>query len=178
MVIDLTALEEGKGPWSKQAEPEKIELAYPEYEFSDPVSVRLQINRSEDQYIIRGRVATRAHTRCVKCLEAFELSVDEEIGWVVQVASDSKMLAEEEELEDFWFIQKGESQLDITSRVREMVLVSLPDHPTCREDCRGLCPHCGKNLNAGPCDCRNNEPDHRWAQLKDLVRGKRDSSGR
>lgn len=169
MVIDLTTLEEDEGSWNKQVEPEEINLTFSEYEFSDPVHVDLHINYTENQYIIRGRIATKAHTHCVKCLVPFELPVNEEVGWVVQVVSDPKIVANEEELEDFWFIEKGECQLDITSRVREAVLICLPDHPVCRKDCPGLCSQCGENLNEGPCGCATVEIDSRWAPLKDLL---------
>jgi len=175
MVIDLTALKEDEGFWNKQVEPEDIELTFPEYAFSDPVHVSLHINHTEGQYIIRGQVATKARTKCVKCLVPFGLAVNEEVNWVAQAVSNPEVVAKEEELEDFWFIEKGESQLDITSRVREAILICLPDHPVCRKDCRGLCAQCGENLNQGPCGCANVEIDSRWAPLKDLLGGNKES---
>ncbi len=177
MVIDLTAVEEDGGVWNKQVEPDEIDLTFPEFEFANPVQVDLHINHTEGQYIIRGRVATKTHAECVKCLVPFELPVDKEVNWVVQTVADPKIAAQEEELEDFWFIEKGEIQLDITSRVREAVLIFLPDHPICRKDCQGLCSQCGENLNDGPCGCTNIEIDSRWAPLKDLLGGNKESSG-
>jgi len=169
MVIDLTALSEGETRWSQTAGPEDLELELPDFTFGNPIAVRLAVNHVESQYILKGWINATARTRCVKCLEEFELAVDEEIGWVVQVIADPAALAEQEESDDFWFIDRTQSQLEIAPRVRETVLINLPAHPVCRTDCRGLCPRCGANLNQGPCGCTKKEIDNHWGPLKDLL---------
>ena len=52
--------------------------------------------------------------------------------------------------------------------LREQVLLALPLKAICRDDCRGLCPHCGKNLNLEQCDCAEPMEDPRWSALKDI----------
>jgi len=178
MEIDLTTLGEGEANWRKETGPEELELAYPDYAFPAPVRVDLKINHSESQYVLRGQIETLARTRCVKCLDDFGLPVGAEVGWVVQVTADREQMETSEDLDDFWFIEKGATHLDITTRVRELILVNLPDNPVCREDCRGLCPRCGTNLNEGPCDCPRKEIDNRWGPLKDLLKDDTDASGR
>ena len=59
--------------------------------------------------------------------------------------------------------------IDLTAAVRENLLAELPMKATCREDCRGLCPHCGHNLNLGECGCRCREVDPRLASLGKLL---------
>jgi uncharacterized protein len=61
-------------------------------------------------------------------------------------------------------------QLDLRPLVRDAILLDLPIAPLCREDCRGLCPTCGADLNDGPCDCPPARSDPRWAVL-DQLRG-------
>jgi len=173
----LTRLGEGVADWREEAGPEELELVYPDYTFAAPVEVQLRINQSESQYVLRGRIKTTACARCVKCLDDFDLAVDADVDWVVQASAESQKSEDEEDLDDFWFIERGQRQLEITSRVREIILVSLPDHPACREDCRGLCPRCGQNLNRGPCGCQGKEIDNRWGPLKDLLENKTDTSG-
>ena len=51
--------------------------------------------------------------------------------------------------------------------MREQVLLATPVKLVCREDCKGLCPHCGSNLNVEPCNCQQ-PSDPRWAALSDL----------
>jgi uncharacterized protein len=62
---------------------------------------------------------------------------------------------------------QGEGLL-LEDALREQVLLALPLKVICREDCRGLCPHCGTNLNIGQCSCAEPAEDPRWAALKDI----------
>jgi uncharacterized protein len=52
--------------------------------------------------------------------------------------------------------------------LQEQVLLALPLKIVCRDDCKGLCPQCGKNLNEGPCACVVQVEDPRWAALKEI----------
>ena len=52
--------------------------------------------------------------------------------------------------------------------LREQILLALPAKNLCREDCKGLCPECGRNRNTDPCDCVATSTDPRWEQLKAL----------
>jgi uncharacterized protein len=56
--------------------------------------------------------------------------------------------------------------IDLSDDVRQTVLLAVPLKLLCREDCRGLCPHCGRNLNTGLCDCVDHLPDGRWDKLR------------
>jgi uncharacterized protein len=62
--------------------------------------------------------------------------------------------------------------IDLTPLVHEQAILALPTRPLCGEGCRGLCPRCGANLNAGPCGCPAPPPDHRLAVLHGLARAK------
>ena len=58
--------------------------------------------------------------------------------------------------------------LDLQPLVRDALLLELPLAPLCREDCKGLCPNCGADLNDGPCSCDRTLADPRWAALEPL----------
>ncbi|HQP29583.1 MAG TPA: DUF177 domain-containing protein, partial [Syntrophales bacterium] len=58
--------------------------------------------------------------------------------------------------------------LDLDPIVYEQILLQIPLKILCREDCRGLCPHCGANLNDGPCRCPEEAVDGRFSALKKL----------
>jgi uncharacterized protein len=58
--------------------------------------------------------------------------------------------------------------LDLTTPVREHVLLAVPTYVYCQEGCRGLCPQCGANLNQAVCACTSEEADDRWAPLRQL----------
>jgi len=59
-------------------------------------------------------------------------------------------------------------QIDLTPAMREQILLSIPPSPLCSEDCKGLCPSCGKDLNEGACGCDRTVVDPRWQALKGL----------
>ncbi len=59
-------------------------------------------------------------------------------------------------------------RLNLAPAVRENLLLALPLKEVCREDCKGLCPTCGQNLNEQPCECRPSVVDPRWARLQEL----------
>lgn len=61
-----------------------------------------------------------------------------------------------------------ESGLVLEDVLREQVLLSLPTRALCRQDCKGLCPRCGRNLNTETCDCEEVSSDPRWSALADL----------
>jgi uncharacterized protein len=62
---------------------------------------------------------------------------------------------------------KGEGLL-LEDALREQVLLALPLKVICRENCKGLCPQCGKNLNTEQCSCAETMEDPRWSALKDI----------
>jgi uncharacterized protein len=62
--------------------------------------------------------------------------------------------------------------VDIDDLVTEELLLAVPDHPVCKDDCKGFCAVCGADKNSVNCGCETREVDPRWAGLKELVDGK------
>jgi len=75
---------------------------------------------------------------------------------------------QEDDLETSYY---SDDQIDLGELMREQFYLALPMKPLCRDDCRGLCPQCGTNLNAGTCDCSPVWEDPRLAALK-AIKGK------
>lgn len=71
--------------------------------------------------------------------------------------------------DDDRFIEVRDEQLNLDELVREDILLELPTKFLCREDCKGICPKCGKNLNDGPCGCNSQHIDPRFDVLKNLI---------
>ncbi len=69
---------------------------------------------------------------------------------------------------EFSIIPKGAVSLDISQEIRDMILLGLPAKILCSNDCRGLCPHCGVNLNKDECACQTEVIDPRWKALQKL----------
>ena len=75
---------------------------------------------------------------------------------------------EEEENDDYILVDES-FKLDLDELLRSDILLELPYKYLCREDCKGLCPSCGKNLNEGPCGCNLHQVDPRLEVLKKLI---------
>lgn len=112
------------------------------------------------RYYFSGRVAGTVHGECRRCLTDVDVDVKEPAQFVfVEEGADDL------EDPDVFVFDPRENGLDLRPAIREQWLLAAPAYVQCREDCRGLCPTCGADLNAGACSC---EPatDGRWAALK------------
>jgi uncharacterized protein len=58
--------------------------------------------------------------------------------------------------------------IELDDLVKEEILLAMPGHTLCREECKGLCANCGVDLNQNNCDCATKQIDSRWEKLKDL----------
>ncbi len=113
----------------------------------------------EGKYFWHARVETRLRMECRRCLSPVDVPLSQELELL--------FVADEEALEDdvgCYAIPARARELDLRDALREELLLAVPQFVECRPDCRGLCPECGANLNAGPCGCRPKR-DGRWEAL-------------
>jgi uncharacterized protein len=137
---------------------------------------------------LRGRVRAAARCTCAACLKPFTLRLTVDVGEDFgpraapaaaagggpRQGSESPRHgsaagpAEERELNagDFLVPVDAGETIDVTEVVRQHVVLALPIAPRCREECRGLCPRCGTDLNNGPCGCAVDEVDPRLDVLR------------
>jgi uncharacterized protein len=132
----------------------------------------VRLLRTERGVLVTGFLEGDVEQSCVRCLELFnghlEFDLEEEFLQTVQVMSGEGLdLAEEDEESE---LIDSEHILDLTNVVRQAVLLAMPMQPLCKEDCAGLCPTCGANLNEGPCECRPEEVASPWAKLTELLK--------
>jgi uncharacterized protein len=121
---------------------------------------------------LRGRIATRLEMVCARCLEPVTQDVKRQFELLYRpVGTDAgkdEMSVTDAEAEIGYYEGEGVLLEDV---LREQVLLAAPLKVICRDDCRGLCPHCGKNLNQEKCSCAVPLEDPRWDALKE-IRGK------
>jgi uncharacterized protein len=105
-------------------------------------------------------------SECARCLTPIEdrFSIDFERT----VADEKTLSAEALESDDGEYALMNEGMLDIDDELLEELLLSFPQKLLCSEDCPGLCPKCGALLKNGKCSCPENEPNPRWAALKNI----------
>lgn len=129
-----------------------------------PLDVRLEAQQAGHDVVVRGSLSGEAAQECRRCLKSIEVPIEVEVAVLYQSGVNG---VEAEEAEVYPLPERAK-ELDLSDMVREQVMLAVPAYPTCSEACKGLCPHCGKNLNEGPCDCAPAEQDDRWAALRKL----------
>ncbi len=131
----------------------------------------IQLIRTSDGILARGNLTTSVELVCSRCLEAFSLPVrvvlEEEFHPTLDIVTGAT-LPVSEDAEQATQIDSHHI-LDLTEVARQDILLALPPYPICRSRCAGLCPKCGKNLNEGTCDCKDDEIDPRFEALKQLL---------
>lgn len=112
------------------------------------------------RFYFSGRIDGIASDECRRCLKPVDTPVSERVQLVfAQTGEDS---ADEPDVFEF---DPRTHELDLRPSIREEWLLVAPRFPQCREDCAGLCPSCGADLNAGPCGCAP-PVDERWEALR------------
>jgi len=118
---------------------------------------------------LRGRLSAGLELQCARCLEPLHQDVKRDFELLYRPlgadAGRDELSVTDAEAEIGYYQGDG---LLLEDALREQVLLALPLKVTCREDCKGLCPQCGKNLNQEQCSCSTEEEDPRWAALKDV----------
>ncbi|HET9726203.1 MAG TPA: DUF177 domain-containing protein [Gemmatimonadales bacterium] len=117
---------------------------------TEPVSVTGQLQATGDgEYLWRGHVHGVVRGECRRCLTDVLDDVDIEVD--AAVFSTDPDTADDP---DFYPLSERATSVDVTEVVREeLALAAQADLLLCRDDCAGLCPKCGADLNAGPCGC-------------------------
>jgi len=135
-----------------------------------PVRGEVQLLRTNRSILVTGKLDAVSHEACSRCLEEFEchlpLELEEEF-FIVRDPVTGALL--EQPGDPGAFTVDEENTLDIGEAVRQYRLLAEPMKPVCREDCAGLCPQCGCNLNLSTCDCTPVRADSLWAPLQDLL---------
>ena len=135
--------------------PAELELSDEAFDFPAPVNTTLHVSTlGEKQVLAEGKADTTIRTQCVRCLEPLEMPLSAAIHARYEnneslLTPDSQLLGTEDELLDYF---DGES-IDPAPQIREAIMLELPPLPLCSDDCHGLCPICGANLNHAPCGC-------------------------
>ena len=135
------------------------------------VSAELDLYRTGHEVVARGALAGDLATICSRCTDDARVALDAPVE-VVFVPRGTEIAATDEDDGDIAaapeIVHYDDETIDLSETLREELLLALPLAPLCREDCKGLCARCGKELNAGPCDCPEEPKDDRWSALRNV----------
>jgi len=166
--IDRSYIEELVG------EPDELDIDSDEYSLEEPVRVVCRMRRDGELLRVEGEAVARLSVQCDRCAEPFLMSVSGSFSLMVRRLALDEPVPEmnEDETsadEDMCFVEHNVKSLDIAPYVRDAIILNVPMKILCVEDCRGLCPICGQNLNEAPCSCDSTRNDPRWGSLSGLM---------
>lgn len=171
MIFTLTELEH---------HPIQFEVSYPpgELKFSDELTQTSDLEASGSATLLHntlGEIRVRGHVKvglaatCDRCLEPAALQFDSDFDFfyrpVIKRGAHGEVHLEEGEIDISFYEGDGVRLEDV---LREYVLLAQPMRSLCRDDCQGLCPQCGANLNKTACGCAHEPTESPWAALKNL----------
>ena len=139
-----------------------------------PIQGMIQFANTGSALVLTGRVKTRVSLVCSRCLAPMELSlgipISEQwpLGHPSGFPAGSVPVVLEEDAPMAGGLFSG-PVMDLTELLRQLILLELPVCPIHSEDCLGLCPVCGHDLNMGPCSCVRAAPDSPFAALRVLL---------
>jgi uncharacterized protein len=136
------------------------------------------LQKRDQRFRLKGRLQATLELSCARCAEPFAWPVEAEVDltYLPQPSATAKPADPDLELsdEDLSTAYYHDHLLDLGEMVREQFYLALPMQPLHSDACRGLCPHCGTNLNTGTCACEVRWQDPRLAPLQALLRSPED----
>ena len=167
MLINLTDVFTSEGKVKKLQKPYENDSffwygnQYPVSESSE-ISITLT-NIGTGCVLVEGDLQITLTIPCDRCLQSVNVPLS--VAFTHQVVSpDKEDAASEEDEQNFM----SGYELDIDALINNEILINMPVKVLCREDCKGICPVCGRNLNEGECGCDTFVPDPRMAAIKDI----------
>ena len=139
---------------------ERVEIAGQAYEPKpNPALAELTVTRASSGAVLELALDVALQGPCFRCLQDAELPLQLRLREYQATKPDS----EEERTE---YLE--DDRLDLSAWAHDAIALALPDKILCRPDCAGLCPVCGKDLNAEPHEHVEERTDPRWAKLREL----------
>ena len=128
-----------------------------------PIRVTGRLSKAgSGRYYWSGKIEGIAALECRRCLTDLSVDVGEDSNAIFVEAGDDVS-----DDPDVYTLPPHAEKIDLRPVIRDLWLLSVPRFALCREECKGLCPRCGADLNEGPCGCPPvTESDSRWDALR------------
>ena len=140
-----------------------------DFDFEAPLVSEVRIWKAGRSVLVKGRVETKLRLQCVRCLKEFAYPLSSTFELTLRplkgASFDEETGLEEGEME-LSFFEGGE--IHLSEIACEQIFLEIPYQPLCHEECKGLCPVCGRDLNLSSCECVKEEFVSGFSVLKKL----------
>lgn len=167
MIIDLSSILKDYGGVMKvcvKSDFKDTDFLGEKFSFPEGLLVDGRITNNTKSLHLSAKVTGKLVTVCARCLKPVEDDVSFDISEIL-VRDDDKDKVTDEDVVIF-----SGYTLDIDDIVIDNFLMNISGKYLCKEDCKGLCPKCGQDLNLGECECSDEEIDPRWAALAEIMK--------
>jgi len=153
MILDLSDLKEigSQKNYVKEIEATKIDYRHKEIKLKGPIKVNLDVLKTDRSFVLKGDLECILILQCSRCLKYFDYMIEVEINDELDI----------EDIDDL-------HNINIFPLLVSYIIIEIPIKPLHDENCKGLCPICGQNLNEGDCDCEVENIDPRLEKLKEF----------
>jgi uncharacterized protein len=169
MLLDLTRYRRPLEHFARTFAPEEVSQPGDAYRIVAPVELDFDVHKDREKFRLEGTVKTELELSCSRCLEPYRMPVDASFDLrylpAADMSTDDDRETQDEDLDIAYY---RDDQIDLNELLREQFYLALPMKPLCQEDCKGLCPQCGTNLNTSTCACEPDWVDPRLAALRTL----------
>jgi len=173
MIVDLNTISSAtrRFDFTLESESWKADGAYDQVLGpAGPVGVSISIYRAGSKFVLNGEVSGKLCARCDRCLDVFEKDFSTAFEVYLMFPAEGDFM-EETELDDqdmgVDFVTGDE--VDLAAIAREQIYLAIPMKLLCSENCAGICPGCGANLNREPCRCKR-EKTSLGSQIERIIK--------
>lgn len=168
MLLELSQLDGGRLEKTFRVASGDPLLAGYDADLREPLQVAVELTTpSAGMYVVSARFQGNVTQSCRRCLEPVTVPVRHRFRVIYQQPSRER--GDEPQDESLVPLAAKARQIDIRGEVRDRLFLETERFPVCREECQGLCPTCGQNLNHGACGCSTETADARWTALRSLA---------
>jgi uncharacterized protein len=161
MIIKISSLQEKLNTLIIDGDVSELKLLEPFYGKYD---LKLEIDKAHNQLVLKAFLKLNCKFSCDRCGNQYDemLNVKFEQVYLFGVSCD------DDDDSDVIYLPFDADKIDISKELFDYSVLALPMKKLCDNDCKGICPRCGTNLNINSCECKNDEIDPRWKPLLDI----------
>ena len=161
--IKVSNLTNGRYDFDFEGKASDLEIPEP---YLGKFKTNIVLDKFDHQIIVDAVTGIPAKLICDRCAREFQTEISSKFKMVYLFRS--KYNDSENEKEDVVYMHPEMDKIDLDKDIRDFAILGVPMKMLCSEDCKGLCPKCGKNLNDGPCNCTVVIIDPRWEPIQKL----------
>ena len=152
MFIKFTDYSDGEHDIELNETVEELGLEEP---FFGNLQFNCTMHKSANQILLDCNIKVEAGFICDRCAEEYKKIEENSFQLAYFISTKSELLADP----NVFYLSPDETKIKLNSEIRDYALLSVEMKKLCREDCKGLCPHCGVNLNYETCSCEKDETE-------------------